>query len=172
MYFAPAACLRRKASISSSPTMSLVPAPPGMQITSSCGHSANVVVGVSAITESVGTGSMRFQIRCTLAPGTAENTCSGPVKSSWVTFGKMSSPICRGSDIGSLQIALDGTTMAWWPLVQNGVIPSFSDAAATSEDLALRGFGDDRHPDLSRLPAARCGRPDRGVRDRGALRQQ
>ena len=44
------------------------------------------MVGVSASTESLGTGSIRFQIRCTLAPGTLENTCSGPVKSSWVTL--------------------------------------------------------------------------------------
>ena len=68
--------------------MSSVPTPPGTQITSSCGQSAKVIVGVIAITESLGTGSIRFQIRCTFAPGTLENTCSGPVKSSWVTRGK------------------------------------------------------------------------------------
>ena len=80
MYFAPAACLRRKSSISSSLTMSSVPTPPGTQITSSCGQSAKVMVGVSISTESLGTGSIRFQIRCTFAPGTLENTCTGPVK--------------------------------------------------------------------------------------------
>src|SRR6185437_202629 len=80
--------------------MSSLPAPPGTQITSSCGQSANVVVGVNVSTESLGTGSIRFQIRCTLAPGTLENTCKGPVKSSWVTFGKITRPICSGADIG------------------------------------------------------------------------
>jgi hypothetical protein len=93
MYFAPTACRRRKSSISSSLTMSSVPAPPGTQITSSCGQSAKVTVGVSTSTESLGTGSIRFQIRCTLAPGTLENTCTGPVRSSWVTFGNMTRPI-------------------------------------------------------------------------------
>jgi hypothetical protein len=93
MYFAPAACLRRKASMSSSLTMSSVPAPPGTQTRSSCGQSAKVVVGVSTITESLATGSIRFQIRCTRAPGTLENTCSGPVKSSCVTFGNTTRPI-------------------------------------------------------------------------------
>jgi len=73
--------------------MSLIPAPPGTQITSSCGQSAKVMVGVSIITVSVGTGSIRFQIRCTFAPGTPENTCSGPVKSSCVTLGNTRSPI-------------------------------------------------------------------------------
>src|SRR5580704_11405139 len=79
--------------------MSSVPAPPGTQITSSCGQAAKVVVGVSVSTESLGTGSIRFQIRCTLAPGTLENTCSGPVKSSWVTLGKITRPIWSGADI-------------------------------------------------------------------------
>ena len=79
--------------------MSSVPTPPGTQITSSCGQSAKVTVGVIAITESLATGSMRFQIRCTLAPGTLENTCSGPVKSSWVTRGNSTIPICRAADI-------------------------------------------------------------------------
>jgi len=54
------------------------------------------VVGVSIITESLGTGSIRFQIRWILAPGTLENTWSGPVKSSWVTFGNSTRPICSG----------------------------------------------------------------------------
>ena len=49
--------------------MSSVPPPPGTQITSSCGQSANVMVGVSTNTESVATGSIRFQIKCTFAPG-------------------------------------------------------------------------------------------------------
>ena len=66
--------------------MSSVPKPPGTQMTSSCGQSAKVVVGVSISTESLVTGSIRFQIRCTLAPGRLENTCNGPVKSSWVTL--------------------------------------------------------------------------------------
>ena len=68
--------------------MSSVPNPPGTQITSSCGQSAKLVVGVSTMTELLGTGSMRFQIRCSFAPGTLENTCRGPVKSSWVTLRK------------------------------------------------------------------------------------
>ena len=34
--------------------MSSVPSPPGTQITSSCGQSAKVMVGVSVITESLG----------------------------------------------------------------------------------------------------------------------
>ncbi len=93
MYFAPSACWRRKASISSSLTMSSVPSPPGTQSTSSCGQSAKVTVGVSIITESLVTGSIRFQIKCTLAPGMLENTCSGPVKSSCVTFGNSTRPI-------------------------------------------------------------------------------
>ena len=48
------------------------------------------------------TGSIRFQIRCTLAPGTLENTCNGPVKSSWVTFGNSTRLTARsesGADI-------------------------------------------------------------------------
>jgi hypothetical protein len=73
--------------------MSSVPTPPGTQITSSCGQSAKVVVGVSVSTESLGTGSIRFQIRCSFAPGTLENTCTGPVRSSWVTLGNTSMPI-------------------------------------------------------------------------------
>src|SRR5450631_4192402 len=99
MYLAPSACLRKKSSISSSLTMSSVPKPPGTQITSSCGQSAKVMVGVSIITESLATGSIRFQIRCTFAPGTLENTCKGPVKSSWVTFGKSTRPISSGADM-------------------------------------------------------------------------
>ena len=67
--------------------MSSLPTPPGTQITSSCGQSAKLMVGVSVNTESLATGSIRFQIRCTTAPGTLENTCSGPVRSSWVSFG-------------------------------------------------------------------------------------
>src|SRR4051812_43845756 len=86
--------------------MSSVPAPPGTQITSSCGQSANVMVGVKVITESLATGSMRFQIRCTLAPGTLENTCRGPVRSSWVSFGNRTRPICNGADMANLQNAL------------------------------------------------------------------
>jgi len=92
-YLACSAWRRTNSSISSSLTMSSVPAPPGTQITSSCGQSANVVVGVSTSTESLGTGSIRFQIRCSVAPGTFENTCTGPVKSSWVTFGNITRPI-------------------------------------------------------------------------------
>ena len=70
------------------------------------------MVGVSVSTESLGTGSIRFQIRCTLAPGTLENTCNGPVKSSWVTFGNITRPICSGADIGRAfrDFALDGLT--------------------------------------------------------------
>ena len=72
MYLAPAACWRRKASISSSLIMSSVPS-----IGVDCGQSAKVVVGVS-----VSRGFIR------LAPGRLENTCNGPVKSSWVTRGE------------------------------------------------------------------------------------
>jgi len=54
--------------------MSSVPAPPGTQITSSGGQSAKLMVGVSTSTVSVGTGSIRFQTRCTSAPGRLENT--------------------------------------------------------------------------------------------------
>ena len=43
--------------------MSSVPNPPGTQMTSSCGQSAKVVVGVSTSTESLVTGSIRFQIK-------------------------------------------------------------------------------------------------------------
>jgi hypothetical protein len=50
------------------------PAPPGTQITSSCGHSANVVFGTIAKPASVGTGSSVFQIVRTLAPGTLLRT--------------------------------------------------------------------------------------------------
>jgi hypothetical protein len=73
--------------------MSSVPNPPGTQMTSSCGQSAKVVVGVSTSTESLVTGSIRFQIKCSLAPGRLENTCNGPVKSSWVTLGNSTRPI-------------------------------------------------------------------------------
>ena len=51
--------------------MSSVPNPPGTQITSSCGQSAKVMVGVIVSTESLVTGSIRFQIRCTLRAGHA-----------------------------------------------------------------------------------------------------
>jgi hypothetical protein len=81
--------------------MSSVPIPPGTQTTSSCGQSAKVIVGVITITESLVTGSIRFQIRCTLAPGMLEKTCSGPVKSSCVTRGNSTIPICSGSDMAS-----------------------------------------------------------------------
>jgi len=50
-------------------------------------------LGVSINTESVGTGSIRFQTRCTCASGMLENTCKGPVKSSWVTRGNSARPI-------------------------------------------------------------------------------
>src|ERR1700684_4255503 len=80
--------------------MSSVPAPPGTQITSSCGQSAKVVVGVSVSTESLGTGSIRFQIRCTCAPGTLENTCTGPVRRSCVTLGEIKRPTCSGVGMG------------------------------------------------------------------------
>jgi len=43
-------------------------------------------VGVSTSTESLGTGSMRFQIRWIFAPGRPANTCNGPVKSVWVLW--------------------------------------------------------------------------------------
>jgi hypothetical protein len=79
--------------------MSSVPTPPGTQITSSCGQSAKVVVGVKVSTVSLRIGSIRFQIRCTLALGTRENTCKGPVKSSWVTIGNSTMPICNGVDM-------------------------------------------------------------------------
>jgi len=82
--------------------MSSVPKPPGTQMTSSCGQSAKVIVGVNVNTESEATGSIRFQIRCTLAPGRLENTCNGPVKSSWVTFGNRTRPIWRGADMAVL----------------------------------------------------------------------
>jgi hypothetical protein len=80
--------------------MSSLPTPPGTQITSSGGQPANVTVGVSVSTESVAIGSMRFQIRCTFAPGMLENTCTGPVRSSCVSFGNSKRPICSGADIG------------------------------------------------------------------------
>src|SRR5436309_12187326 len=104
MYFAALACLRRKSSTSSSLTISSVPNPPGTQITSSCGQSAKVMVGVSVSTESLATGSIRFQIRCTFAPGTLEKTCTGPVRSSWVTFGNITRPICSGSDMTTSEV--------------------------------------------------------------------
>src|SRR5438128_2167344 len=85
--------------------MSSVPTPPGTQITSSCGQSANVVVGIRVITESLATDSIRFQIRCTLAPGTLENTCKGPVRSSWVSFGNSTRPICNGADVRGADMA-------------------------------------------------------------------
>lgn len=90
-----------------------MPPPPGTQITSSCGQSANVVVGVSVSTESLGTGSIRFQIRCSFAPGTEENTCKGPVKSSWVTRGNTKRPIWSGDDMGrSSKDELDGRSLS------------------------------------------------------------
>ena len=93
--------------------MSSVPAPPGTQITSSCGQSAKVVVGVSVSTESLATGSIRFQIRCSFAPGTLENTCTGPVRSSWVTLGKITRPIWSGADMGRpFEVLLDRAYLA------------------------------------------------------------
>src|SRR5579859_3505001 len=99
MNLAPLDWRRRKASISASLTMSSVPMPPGTQITSSCGQSAKVVVGLSVSAVSLATGSMRFQIRCTFAFGIRDTTCSGPVKSSWVTRGNNTNPICSWSAI-------------------------------------------------------------------------
>ena len=72
---------------------SAAPAPPGTQITSSGGQSAKLAVGITVSGVSVATGSIRFQIKCTFASGTLENTCKGPVKSSWVTFGNTTIPI-------------------------------------------------------------------------------
>src|SRR4051812_2901382 len=161
MYVAAAACLRRKSSVSPSFTRSSVPAPPGTQITSSCGQSAKLVVGVSSSTVSLGTGSMRFQIRWIFAPGTLENTCNGPVKSSWVTFGNSRMPICSGSDIATSK-ALDAMIVACSVDVSNAVFPSFEDI----------GLPDDRRFDISGFPAARRRGADLGVRDRTKLCRQ
>src|SRR6188474_1935871 len=140
MYFAPGACWRRKASISSSLIMSSVPNPPGTQMTSSCGQSAKVVVGVSTSTLSLVTGSIRFQIKCTLAPGRLENTCNGPVKSSWVTRGNSTRPICSGVGVGdgadivtSGKFGLTGGILTWSLHVRNGIFPSFQDKSQSQD---------------------------------------
>jgi hypothetical protein len=83
-----------KASVSESFIRSICPAPPGMQITSSCGQSAKVVVGTIEKPASVFTGSRVFQIMCSVAPGVRARTCAGPVASSWVTAGKIRIPMC------------------------------------------------------------------------------
>jgi len=57
--------------------MSSVPTPPGTQIPSSCGQSANVIVGVSVITESILTGSILFPDQVPWRRH-AGNTCNGP----------------------------------------------------------------------------------------------
>src|SRR5437016_1119466 len=160
MYFAPGACWRRKASISSSLIMSSVPKPPGTQITSSCGQSAKVVVGVSISTESLVTGSIRFQIRCTFAPGRLENTCNGPVKSSWVTRGNSTRPICSGVGVGvgdgadivtSGKIGLTNGILTWSLRVRNGIFPSFQDI---SQKASCMMIGVLVFPDFQLLDAA------------------
>ena len=89
-----------------------MPPPPGTQITSSCGQSANVMVGVSVSTESLGTGSMRLPDQVQLRAGDVENTCNGPVKSSWVTRGNTKRPIWSGADMRTSNEELDGRKMA------------------------------------------------------------
>src|SRR5260370_2384796 len=64
-YFAPSAWRRRKSSTSSSLTISSVPNPHGTQITSSCGQSAKLMVGVTVITQSITTVSLQLLILVT-----------------------------------------------------------------------------------------------------------
>ena len=70
------------------------------------------------------TGSMRFQIRCTFAPGRADNTCSGPVRSSWVTFRKQQQTDLQRRRPSCSPYWLDGGHQ-WHqrPLVRNGIFP-------------------------------------------------
>ena len=83
-----------------------MPAPPGTQIRSSCGHSAKVMVGVICMPPPAVTGSRVFQIRCTLASGNLMNTSYGPVMSSWVMSGKSSRPMWKGMGSSAPRIAL------------------------------------------------------------------
>jgi hypothetical protein len=89
-YFAPSACRRTKATVSSSTMARATPAaPPGTQMRSSGGQSAKVVVGMSASPQSLGTGAMVLAAMWVVESGSRARTCSGPVKSSCVSSGKM-----------------------------------------------------------------------------------
>src|SRR6266496_434169 len=144
-------------------------------MTSSCGQSAKVVVGVSTSTESLVTGSIRFQIKCTLAPGRLENTCNGPVKSSWVTFGNSTRPICSGVGVGD---GADIVTSGYFGLTQNWLDDRHPDMVAScpkwhffliSGHQPKSELQDDRRSRVSGFPVARRRRADFGIRDCGAL---
>src|SRR5215471_8976542 len=78
------------------------PLPPGTQMTSSCGHSAKLVVGTIFQPLAVATGSVVFHTRCSAVSGTSPKTSAGPVRSSCVTSGKRRRPICKGWVMGAL----------------------------------------------------------------------
>src|SRR5581483_94283 len=67
-----------------------------MHTTSSCGDWAKVAVGISPSPQSLITVSRVLARMCTLLSGTRCSTCSGPVKSSWVTLGNSTKPMLSG----------------------------------------------------------------------------
>jgi hypothetical protein len=58
-------------------------------------QSLKVVVGTRASAASDGTGSRVFAAMCVVEFGKRERTWRGPVRSSWVRFGKSTKPICN-----------------------------------------------------------------------------
>ena len=62
--------------------------PPGMQSRSRGRQVAKVCVGTMVRTESLGTGASDLATTCVAELGSRDRTCSGPVRSSWVTSGE------------------------------------------------------------------------------------
>jgi hypothetical protein len=95
-YFASVACRRTKSTVSRSPMAPMTPrTPPGMQMRSSAGQSANVCVGTRLSPQSLGTGAFDLAIMWVVECGNLARTCNGPVRSSCVRSGKMTKPRLR-----------------------------------------------------------------------------
>ena len=94
-YFARALWRRTKSIVSSSSIAWSTPKPPGTQMRSSGGQSANVVVGGIDSGQSDGTGSRVLATMWVVAPGRRCSTWSGPVKSSCVRLGKSTKPVVK-----------------------------------------------------------------------------
>ena len=85
-------------STSATPTL-----PPGMQIRSSVGQEPKGHVGTRLRPQSLGTGAVDLATMCVAASGNRARTCSGPVKSSCVSCGKMTNPMLKTDTLSSIQ---------------------------------------------------------------------
>src|SRR5437016_5111372 len=99
-YFAPSAWRRSNSIVSRSLRTSATPTlPPGTQIRSRLGHDAKAQVGKKLRPQSLGTGSADLATMCVAASGNRARTCSGPVKSSCVSCGKITKPMFEGGHL-------------------------------------------------------------------------